>query len=49
MVAAEIMHSIYESLLRKIERDGFRVFGRDYRLKQLEKAGRITGQLIRAL
>ncbi len=49
MVAAEIMHSIYHGLLRKIERDGFRVFERDYRLNKLEKAGRITGQLLRAL
>jgi phytoene synthase len=49
MVAAEIMHSIYHGLLKKIERDGFRVFERDYRLNKLEKAGRITGQLIRAL
>jgi phytoene synthase len=49
MVAAEIMHSIYHALLRKIEGDGFRVFERDYRLNKLEKAGRITGQLIRAL
>ena len=49
MVAAEIMHSIYEALLRKIERDGFRVFERDYRLNKFEKAGRVTGQLIRAL
>ena len=49
MVAAEIMHSIYHALLRKIERGGFKVFARDYRLNKLEKAGRITGQLIRAL
>lgn len=49
MVAAEIMHSIYHGLLRKIERDRFKVFERDYRLNKLEKAGRITGQLIRAL
>jgi phytoene synthase len=49
MVAAEIMHSIYHALLRKIERDRFKVFERDYRLNKLEKAGRITGQLIRAL
>jgi 15-cis-phytoene synthase len=49
MVAAEIMHSIYRALLRKIERDRFKVFARDYRLTKLEKAGRITGQLIRAL
>jgi phytoene synthase len=49
MVAAEIMHSIYRALLRKIERDRFKVFEQDYRLNKLEKAGRITGQLIRAL
>ncbi len=48
MVAAEIMHSIYEALLRKIERDRFRVFERDYRLSKWEKAGRVIGQLVRA-
>ena len=47
MVAAEIMHSIYHALLRKIERDGFRVFERDYRLNKLQKAGRITRHLLR--
>jgi 15-cis-phytoene synthase len=49
MVAAEIMASIYRALLRRIERDGFRVFEKEYRLSKLEKAGRITAQLFKYL
>jgi len=48
MVAAEIMASIYRALLRRIERDGFRVFERDYRLSKFEKAGRITLALLKS-
>jgi len=47
MVAAEIMASIYHALLRRMERDRFRVFDRDYGLTKLEKAGRIASQLAR--
>jgi hypothetical protein len=47
MVAAEIMASIYRGLLGRIERDGFRVFEKEYRLSKLEKAGRIAAQLSR--
>jgi len=37
MVAAEIMRHSYESLLGRMERDGFRVFTRRYRLSRWEK------------
>jgi phytoene synthase len=47
MVAAEIMASIYRGLLRRMELDKFRVFEKEYALNKLEKAGRITGQLLR--
>jgi phytoene synthase len=49
MVAAEIMASIYRSLLRRIEHDGFRVFEKQYRLSRLEKARRIVGELLKSL
>ncbi|HEV2045326.1 MAG TPA: squalene/phytoene synthase family protein [Chthoniobacterales bacterium] len=45
MVAAEIMASVYRGLLRRMERDGFRVFEKEYRLSKLEKAGRVAAQL----
>ena len=47
MVAAEIMASIYRSLLRRMELDKFRVFEKEYRLNKLEKAGRIMTQLLK--
>jgi 15-cis-phytoene synthase len=47
MVAAEIMASIYRGLLRRMELDKFRVFEKEYKLNKLEKAGRITGQLLK--
>src|SRR5712691_4509208 len=46
MVAAEIMASVYRGLLRRMERDRFRVFEKEYRLSKLEKAGRVTAQLL---
>jgi phytoene synthase len=49
MVAAEIMGAVYRKLLQRMETDGFRVFEKDYRLNKLEKAGRILGQLWKAL
>ena len=49
MVAAEIMASVYRTLLRRMKADRFRVFEKDYRLSRLEKGGRIAGQLIRQL
>ena len=49
MVAAQIMASIYCALLVRIERDGFRVFAKHYRLSRLEKARRIVGELLKSL
>ena len=48
MVAAEIMRSIYRSLLRKMEMDKFCVFEKEYQLSKLEKAGRIAAQLLKS-
>jgi len=47
MVAAEIMGSVYGALLRRMERDRFRVFAKEYRLNKLEKAARVAGQLLK--
>ena len=47
MVAAEIMASVYRSLLTRIERDHFRVFSTEYRLNRLQKALRVAAQLLR--
>lgn len=47
MVAAEIMGSVYGALLRRMERDKFRIFEKNYRLNKLEKVGRITAQLLK--
>ena len=47
MVAAEIMRSVYQSLLRRMKKDGFRVFEKEYRLTRLEKSGRVAAQLFR--
>jgi phytoene synthase len=38
MVAAEGMRAIYYALLRRIEKDRFRLFEKTYRLNRLEKA-----------
>ncbi len=48
MAPAEIMASIYRGLLRQIELDKFRVFEKEYRLSNLEKAGRIATQLLKS-
>ena len=47
MVAAEIMRSVYQALLRRMKADGFRVFEKEYRLSRLEKGGRVAAQLLR--
>jgi phytoene synthase len=47
MVAAEIMGSVYHALLRRMEKDRFRVFEKNYRLNKLQKAGRVTAQLLK--
>ena len=48
MAPAEIMGSIYRALLRRIELDKFQVFEKEYRLSNLEKAGRIATQLLKS-
>jgi 15-cis-phytoene synthase len=45
MVAAEGMRAIYHALLQRIEKNGFRLFGKTYRLNHLEKAIIMTGQI----
>ena len=47
MLPAEIMHSIYQALLRRMKLDNFRMFEKDYRLSKTEKAGRAAAQLLR--
>jgi 15-cis-phytoene synthase len=49
MVPAEIMRSIYQTLLRRMKADGFQVFEKEYRLTQLEKGSRIVTQFFRML
>src|SRR5204863_4654787 len=46
MLPAEIMRSIYQALLRRMQLDDFRVFEKRYRLSKLEKSGRVTAQFI---
>ena len=46
MVAAEIMGSVYRGLLRKMERDRFRVFEKEYHLSKIGKTGRVLWQLM---
>jgi phytoene synthase len=45
MVAAEGMRAIYHALLRRIEKDRFRLFEKTYRLSHLEKAIIMLGQI----
>jgi phytoene synthase len=47
MVAAEIMASVYRTLLERMKSDRFRVFDKEYRLSKIEKAGRIAAKLFR--
>lgn len=47
MVAAEIMSSVYHALLRRMKKDRFRVFDKEYKLSKIEKSGRVAGQLLR--
>jgi phytoene synthase len=47
MVAAEIMAAVYRDLLRRIQRDRFRVFTKEYRLNRLQKALHVGAQLLR--
>ena len=48
MIAAEIMGAVYRDLLRKMEMDKFRIFGKEYRLGKLAKMGRIVAQLLKS-
>ncbi len=48
MTPAEIMGSVYRSLLRRIELDKFRVFEKDYQLSKIEKAGRVAAELFKS-
>jgi phytoene synthase len=45
MVAAEGMRAIYFALLRRMEKDQFRLFDKTYRLNHLEKATIMLGQI----
>ena len=47
MVAAEIMASVYHTLLARMRADQYRVFDKEYRLSKFEKSSRIAGQLLR--
>lgn len=47
MIAAEIMASVYHTLLDRMKADRFRVFDKEYRLSKFEKSTRIAGQLLR--
>jgi 15-cis-phytoene synthase len=47
MVAAEIMASVYRTLLKRMKADRFLVFDKEYRLSKIEKGSRIAGQLLR--
>lgn len=48
MVSAEIMASIYHSLLRRMERDRFRVFSREYALGSLARLFHVARALLGA-
>jgi phytoene synthase len=48
MVAAEIMASVYGALLRRMERDKFRVFERNYRLNRFQKLLRVAPPLLKS-
>lgn len=46
MLPAEIMHSVYHSLLEKMRRDHFRIFDKKYRVNRAEKIWRVVSQLL---
>jgi len=48
MVAAEIMKAVYSRLLIKMERDGFRVWERHYRLGRMHKLWLMASVFVRA-
>lgn len=47
MLPAEIMRSIYQTLLRRMKMDNFRMFEKDYRLSKTQKVGRAAAQLFK--
>jgi 15-cis-phytoene synthase len=47
MLPAEIMRSIYQGLLRRMKRDNFSVFEKDYRLSKIEKVRRAVAQMLK--
>jgi len=49
MVAAEIMASIYRTLLHQMELDRFRVFEKVYRLSKLQKTSRVVAQWFKVI
>ncbi|MBV8814245.1 MAG: squalene/phytoene synthase family protein [Verrucomicrobia bacterium] len=49
MVAAELMREVYFTLLNRIERDGFRVLSKKYRLSRAEKLWIISRHLAKNL
>jgi 15-cis-phytoene synthase len=49
MVAAEIMASIYRTLLQQMELDRFRVFEKVYRLSKLQKTSRVVAEWLKAI
>ena len=49
MVGAQIMASIYHTLLRRMEEDGFRVFDRQYGLTRLAKLLHVGRELLKLL
>jgi len=48
MVAAEIMRAVYQRLLARMQRDGFRVFTQRYSLSKLEKIALIVTTTLRS-
>jgi len=47
MIGAEIMGSIYRALLKKMERDRYQVFARDYRISTPAKCLHVARQLLK--
>jgi phytoene synthase len=48
LVAAEIMSAVYRRILARMERDGFQVFARRYRLPGMEKLAIVVAGIFRA-
>ncbi len=46
MMAAEIMASVYHTMLREMRSDGFRVFDKNYRVGKLHKAALVAAHLM---